>query len=96
MPGLSQFDRCLESLGCQQEIAFEKNHSRIGSEMTCLVDSIDSKFLAKGRTYGQAPDIDSLCLIKTGRRHKHPPRPGQFIRTKVVGTSDYDLVVEQI
>jgi ribosomal protein S12 methylthiotransferase len=86
-----------ELMRCQQEIAFSKNRDRIGSEMTCLVDSVDSKFLLKGRYYGQAPDIDSLCLINTGDRHKHrPPRPGQFIRTKVVGTSDYDLVVEQI
>lgn len=86
-----------ELMRCQQEIAFAKNHSRIGNEMTCLVDSVDSKFLSKGRYYGQAPDIDSLCLIKTTHPHKHhPPRPGRFIRTKVVGTSDYDLVVEQI
>ncbi len=86
-----------ELMLCQQKIAFAKNRDRIGSEMTCLVDSIDSEFLARGRTYGQAPDIDSLCLIKTGdRQKKHPPRPGQFIRTKVIGTSDYDLIVERI
>jgi ribosomal protein S12 methylthiotransferase len=86
-----------ELMRCQQEIAFAKNQSRIGSEIICLVDSVDNKFLSKGRFYGQAPDIDSLCLIKTGNRHKNrPPRPGQFIRTKVVDTSDYDLIVEQI
>ena len=86
-----------ELMLCQQEIAFAKNQSRIGSEITCLVDSVDSEFLAKGRYYGQAPDIDSLCLIKTGeRRKKHPALPGQFIQAKVVGTKDYDFITERI
>ncbi len=82
---------------CQQEIAFAKNRNKIDSEITCLVDSVESEFLAKGRYYGQAPEIDSLCLIKTvDRQRKHPILPGQFIRTKVVGTKDYDLIVERI
>jgi len=86
-----------ELMLCQQEIAFEKNRSLVGSEITCLVDSMDSEFLAKGRYYGQAPEIDSLCLIKTGNRQKkHPILPGQFVRTKVIGTKDYDLIVEPI
>ena len=86
-----------ELMLCQQEIAFEKNRGRVGSEITCLVDSVDSEFLAKGRYYGQAPEIDSLCLIKTGdRRKKHPILPGQFVRTKVVGTKEYDLITEPI
>jgi len=86
-----------ELMLCQQEIAFEKNRGRVGSEITCLVDSVDSEFLAKGRYYGQAPEIDSLCLIKTGdRRKKHPILPGQFVRTKVIGTKDYDLIAEPI
>ena len=86
-----------ELMLCQQEIAFEKNRSRIGSKVTSLVDSVESNFLAKGRFFGQAPEIDSLCLIKTKDRQKNnPPRPGQFIQTKVVGTKDYDLIVERI
>jgi ribosomal protein S12 methylthiotransferase len=86
-----------ELMLCQQEIAFAKNRNRLGSEVACLVDSVESKFLAKGRYHGQAPEIDSLCLIKAdNRQRKHPILPGQFIRTKVVGTKDYDLIVERI
>jgi ribosomal protein S12 methylthiotransferase len=86
-----------ELMLCQQEIAFEKNRSLVHSEITCLVDSVDSEFLAEGRYYGQAPEIDSLCLIETGnRRKKHPVLPGKFVRTKVIGTKDYDLIVEPI
>ena len=73
----------------QQEICFAKNQKRIGSELTCLVDSVDKEGDGKGRFYGQAPDIDSLCIIKNCTA-----RPGDFINAKVIGTKDYDLVVE--
>ncbi len=75
----------------QQEIAFEKNRERIGSRLTCLVDSVDTDGSAVGRFYGQAPDIDSVCLIDN-----YATSAGQFIETKVVETEGYDLHVEQI
>jgi ribosomal protein S12 methylthiotransferase len=75
----------------QQEIAFTKNKNRIGSQLTCLVDTVDSENEGRGRFYGQAPDIDSVCIIK-----KCSAQPGEFINTKVIATKDYDLVVEQI
>ena len=74
----------------QQEIAFEKNEGKNGAELTCLVDSV-SKGNSRGRYYGQAPEIDSVCIIKNCSA-----KPGELIKTKVVGTKDYDLVVEQI
>jgi ribosomal protein S12 methylthiotransferase len=75
----------------QQKIAFAGNKDRIGDSLTCLVDSVDSEALGRGRFYGQAPDIDSICIIK-----HCSAKPGQFVTTKVVGTQDYDLLVEQI
>ena len=99
----------------QQKIAFAKNKKRIGSKLTCLVDSVDpvrSKLsktnenlrantvtsngvddegTGRGRFYGQAPDVDSICIIQSCAAS-----PGHFIDTKVVGTKDYDLLVQQI
>jgi ribosomal protein S12 methylthiotransferase len=85
----------------QQQIAFDKNKSRIGSTLTCLVDSIDKNHTAKspalrsvtkkGRFFGQAPDIDPLCII----RHCHAPI-GSFINVKVTSFKDYDLLCKQI
>ncbi|MHC4734338.1 MAG: MiaB/RimO family radical SAM methylthiotransferase, partial [Planctomycetota bacterium] len=72
----------------QQKIAFAKNKNRIGSRLTCLVDNEGA---SRGRFYGQAPDIDSICIIENCSA-----KPGQFIDTKVVGTKDYDLFVQQI
>jgi len=90
--------RLEELMLAQQKIAFAKNKNRIGSKLTCLVDSVNSNKLSRGRFYGQAPDIDSFCIIKSRGllTEKCSAKPGEFINTKVVGTKDYDLLVEQI
>ena len=83
----------------QQEIAFARNERRIGSEFSCLIDSVEGRDIARGRFYGQAPDIDSICLIKgrsPARRGSPRLTPGQFVQVKVTGIQDYDLLVEQI
>ena len=91
VPDRIKQQRVDELMLTQQEIAFAKNINRVGATLTCLVDSVRTEGLAKGRFYGQAPDIDSLCLIKNCSA-----RPGQFINANVVGTRDYDLIVEQV
>ena len=75
----------------QQKIAFTKNKNKIGSNLICLVDDVDSENEGRGRFYGQAPDIDSVCIIKNVSA-----RPGEFINAKVIATKDYDLLVERI
>jgi len=75
----------------QQKIAFAKNKSRIGSNFICLVDSVDDKGTGRGRFYGQAPKVDSICIIEDCSAIA-----GQFINTEVTDTKDYDLIVRQI
>jgi len=75
----------------QQKIAFARNRSRIGSRLVCLVDQVESNGTATARFYGQAPEVDSICLIR-----KCKAKPGRFINANVTGTRDYDLVVEQV
>jgi ribosomal protein S12 methylthiotransferase len=75
----------------QQKIAFEKNKSRIGSTLTCLVDSIEKNHTAKARFFAQAPDIDPLCIIKNCNA-----KAGSFINAEVTGFKNYDLLCEQI
>ncbi|MHC4260013.1 MAG: 30S ribosomal protein S12 methylthiotransferase RimO [Planctomycetota bacterium] len=84
-------DRVKELMLTQQKIAFAKNTERVGSKLTCLVDSVDAEGTATGRFYGQAPDIDSVCMIENCSA-----KPGEFITATVTGTRDYDLIVEQI
>jgi ribosomal protein S12 methylthiotransferase len=83
--------RLEELMLTQQKIAFAKNKRRIGSELTCLVDTIDDNGNGRGRFYGQAPDIDSVCIIKNRLENT-----GKFIKTRVIGTKKYDLVVKQV
>jgi ribosomal protein S12 methylthiotransferase len=84
-------ERFEEVMLTQQEIAFAKNKKLIGRTLSCLVDSVDAGGTGKGRFYGQAPDIDSVCLMEDCLASL-----GQFVNTEVVATKDYDLVVEQI
>ncbi len=74
----------------QQQIAFEKARSRIGRNLRVLIDTIEETN-AIGRYYGQAPHIDSVCIIQN-----NTAPPGTFIEARVTDTQDYDLIVEQI
>jgi ribosomal protein S12 methylthiotransferase len=90
----------------QQQIAFEKCRGRIGHELTCLVDEVDDTGSGRGRFWGQAPEIDSICHIKGLPRgpKAHPTisirdcsvNAGEFIRVKVTGSKDYDLLCRPI
>jgi ribosomal protein S12 methylthiotransferase len=91
VPDKIKQQRLDELMVAQQEIAFAANKDRIGASLSSLVDSVDSEGFGRGRFYGQAPDIDSVCIIK-----RCSAKPGQFISAKVIGTQDYDLLVEQI
>lgn len=75
----------------QQKIAFAKNKNRIGRKLTCLVDLVDDKGTGRGRFYGQAPKVDSICIIENCFS-----APGEFINAEVIDTKDYDLVVRPV
>lgn len=91
VPGQIKQQRFEEIMLAQQEIAFAKNKDRVGSQLICLLDSIDEQGSGRARFYGQAPDIDSFCVIKDCSA-----TPGTFVDVRVVDTKDYDLIVEQI
>jgi ribosomal protein S12 methylthiotransferase len=96
----------------QQEIAFRKGKERMGQELVCLIDEVDEASRTRGRFYGQAPEIDSVCYIEgvprgpsavakvMARQKAHPTirslKPGEFIRAKVVDIRDYDLICRAI
>ena len=91
VPDKVKQQRLEELMLTQQKIAFAGNKNRIGSKLNCLVDSVDSKDTVHGRFYGQAPDIDSICIMQNCSS-----KPGQFINTKVVDARDYDLLVHPV
>lgn len=75
---------------CQQEIAFKKNADRVGEKLTCLVDSV-SDSVSEGRFFGQAPDIDGICIIENSSLE-----PGSFVETEIIAAKDYDLIARPI
>jgi len=91
VPDRVKQQRLKELMLTQQKIVFQKNKKIIGANLTCLVDSAGKGRTAKGRFFGQAPDIDPVCVISN-----HTTPAGTFTRTKVTGYKDYDLVCRQI
>ncbi len=75
----------------QQSIAFEKAKGHIGQKLKVIVDAIGEEGFASGRYFGQAPDIDSLCLIENFKAEH-----GDIIAAEVIGTDEYDLIVKQL
>lgn len=80
-----------EVMRTQQEIAFEKNKSMVGKVVKVLVDEVEDNGDRIGRCYGQAPEIDSLCLVS-----KCKARVGEFVNVRVIDAVDYDLVAEEV
>lgn len=74
----------------QQEIAFEANRRRLGHTVEVLVDGHDESGLCVGRHAGQAPEIDSRCILTE-------PRPaGGFVRCIVDDWDGYDIICSPI
>jgi len=71
----------------QQDIVFAANETSISKPVRVLVDGREAGGASIGRHYGQAPDIDSLCILTS------PARTGRFVDATIVGADGYDLVV---
>jgi len=59
----------------------------VGKHLRVLVDGKEAGGASIGRHYGQAPDIDSVCILTS------PAEPGRFVDATVVEADGYDLVV---
>jgi ribosomal protein S12 methylthiotransferase len=87
IPASVKARRARQIMLAQQKIAFAANAAVVGSPITVLADGLDAQGRGVGRYYGQAPDIDSLCILDY-------PRPaGEFVAGTVAGWDGYDLEV---
>lgn len=70
-----------------------KQEAKIGTVMKVIVDGFDDEnMLYMGRTYMDAPEIDTSVIIST----EDELLPGQFVSVKIIGVDDCDLVGEVI
>ena len=76
-----------ELMELQQQIAFDHADSLIGYELDVLIDEIIEPGAAVGRTFADAPEIDSSVIV-TGAEVS----PGDMVPVELMQRDDYDLV----
>ena len=81
-------ERLAAIMELQQGIAFEDARAQVGSEPACLVESPPVEGTAVGRTWRDAPEIDTAIEIRGA------PRAGALGRVRVTHSDGYDLVSE--
>ena len=79
-------------MALQKEISLEKNRSLVGRTFDVLIDSVTENGVGIGRSYMDAPEIDSLIYV-TG---VDDLEPGDLVSAEVVNFSEYDLQAEFI
>ncbi|MHC5083755.1 MAG: 30S ribosomal protein S12 methylthiotransferase RimO [Planctomycetota bacterium] len=74
----------------QQAIIFKKMDAQVGTEIEVLIDEVYEK-ASIGRYYGQAPHIDSVCVLPD-----YDGQVGEFVKGRIAGRDEYDFVVEPL
>ena len=75
----------------QQEIAFARGEEMIGQELEVLIEGkVADENAYVGRTYMDAPGVDGYIFVNTGLELMS----GMFVRVRVTGALEYDLIGE--
>lgn len=83
--------RFSEVMSLQQQISEENNKKLMGKVTDVLIDEASgSRYL--GRTQYDAPEVDGLVYVTSGRKL----RPGDFVKVRIKDTLEYDLVGETV
>lgn len=77
----------------QQEIAFEKAEAMVGRELYVFVEGkVADENAYVARTYKDAPNVDGYLFVHTDMELM----TGDFIKVKVTGAYEYDLIGEPV
>ena len=92
-------ERLDELMTLQSEISLSFNRSRIGSEIDVIVDDFnDGIFVC--RSEFESPEVDGEILVKYDSAIMADVDPyslvGEFIKVRVTGADEYDLIAEAI
>ncbi len=86
-------DRQAELMELQQEIAFDLANDMIGRELLVMIEGkVADENAYVGRTYKDAPNVDGFIFVNTDEVLVS----GDFVRVKVTGAMDYDLIGELV
>ena len=83
----------------QSEISYEFNQSRVGTEINVIVDDfVDGVFVC--RSEFESPEVDGEILVKYDTSVVGDIDPyslvGEFIKVRVTGADEYDLIADII
>ena len=92
-------ERLDELMTLQSEISMAFNQSRVGSEIDVIVDDfVDGVFVC--RSEFESPEVDGEILVKYDSSAFSDIDPysliGEFIKVRVIGADEYDLIAEPI
>ena len=76
-------------LQVQADISYNNNQNRIGEIVDVLVERKENGNV-ETRSYGEAPDIDGLVILKDNENIKI----GEIYKAKIVSADTYDLYAE--
>ena len=82
-----------ELMSLQQEISISLLEDMVGETIDVMIEGwLPDDGVAVGRTYMDAPNVDGYIFVTTKKRYDS----GVFIKAKITGSSEYDLVGEEI
>ena len=82
-----------EMMELQQEIAFEAAENMKGRELTVMIEGkLAEEDVYVARTYKDAPSVDGYLFVNTD----WSLMSGDFVRVRVTGANEYDLIGEII
>lgn len=84
-------ERRADVMELQQEIAFEHCENMVGKVLDVMIEGkVADEPAYVGRTYMDAPNVDGLIFVNTDEMLMS----GDFVRVKVTGANEYDLIGE--
>jgi ribosomal protein S12 methylthiotransferase len=87
VPDKVREERRARFMQVQEQISAQRLARKVGSVQRVLVDEVGSK-LAVGRSAGDAPEIDGVVHVRTGRRRI---AVGDFVDVKIASAGQHDL-----
>ncbi|MGZ9058342.1 MAG: TRAM domain-containing protein, partial [Burkholderiaceae bacterium] len=87
VPGEVREERRARLMQLQQQISAQRLQRKVGTVQRVLIDEAGPN-AATGRTAADAPEIDGIVQIATGRRKVSA---GEFVDVRIDGAAEHDL-----
>ena len=91
VPAAVARDRYHQLMSSQSDISSRNNQKYVGKSVSVLVEERLEKHLFAGRTFFQAPEVDGVTYINTGK-FQLDLKIGSFADMRVTDALEYDLI----